>query len=641
LTPPNAAGAGRLAHIEQLAQAELGDLAQAVNARQLTGGGASLAPVLDARRWRMETIRGEAASFGDDQRQGLSTYVADFVAHQRRVQTRAFVSALLGLCALGAAVALLVSNRRRAEDALARTAMQLSASELGARRSAAFLEGIGVATPDMIYAKDRDRRFVYANPATLKAFGRPWDQVIGWRMQELAVKPEEFQSYDAADERVIETGRAEEVEQSVTDVDGATRVLRSMKFPLRGGLGDIIGVAGLTVDVTDAVAIRQALAQSEAKYRTIANAMPALVWTASADGLRDFYNDRWYQFTGAAPGATDGWAWTRIVHPEDRARVEEHVLRNFTDGTPYEIEYRLLGRDGPRWVLERALPLHDEIGLPQRWQGTCTDVQELYESRHEREVAIADLKAREAHLQSILGSVPDAMIVIDDHGIIQSFSAAAEVQFGWRANEAIGREVSILAPQAHGEEPRDYLACEMMMGEPSAASMGRVVVGARRDGTTFPMELSVGVMELGEQRFFTGFVRDLTERQQNERRFQAVQAELAHVSRLSAMGEMASALAHELNQPLTATASYLQGSLQLIEELPLREALLKSALSAANQQVLRAGSIIRRLREFVGKGETGRDTESLSQTARGGRRARHGRREGQGREARLRCAGQR
>jgi len=229
----------------------------------------------------------------------------------------------------------------------------------------------------------------------------------------------------------------------------------------------------------------------------------------------------------------------------------------------------------------------------------------------EMEAVVADLQAREAHLQSILDTVHDAMIVIDERGTIQSFSAAAERQFGWTAAEAIGRNVSMLMPNPYRDEHDDYLARYRDTGERKIIGVGRVVVGERRDGSTFPMELAVGEMKSGDRRFFTGFVRDLTEREVAERRLQNLQSELVHVSRLTAMGEMASALAHELNQPLSACASYVQGSLRLAARTPIDSQAITEGLTQAESQLLRAGDIIRRLRDFAAKGETERRIENV------------------------------
>jgi two-component system sensor kinase FixL len=227
--------------------------------------------------------------------------------------------------------------------------------------------------------------------------------------------------------------------------------------------------------------------------------------------------------------------------------------------------------------------------------------------------SVSDLRAREAHLQSILDTVPDAMVVIDERGIMQSFSAAAERLFGRSAQEAIGKNVSVLMPNPYRDAHDGYLERYMTTGERRIIGIGRVVVGERKDGSTFPMELSVGEMRSGEARYFTGFVRDLTERQQTERRLQDLQAELVHVSRLTALGEMASALAHELNQPLSAAANYIRGSLRLLDRQQPDKPKIKDALGQAAEQTLRAGQIIRRLRDFVAKGEADRRIESLPQ----------------------------
>lgn len=237
---------------------------------------------------------------------------------------------------------------------------------------------------------------------------------------------------------------------------------------------------------------------------------------------------------------------------------------------------------------------------------------EAFQNIRSRSVAAnEDLRTREAHLQSILDTVPDAMIVITEHGIMRSFSHAAERLFGWSADEVIGRNVRMLMPNPYREQHDAYLGRYLTTGERRIIGVGRVVVGERRDGSTFPMELSVGEMVSGDQRFFTGFVRDLSERQQTERRLQELQSELVHISRLTAMGEMASALAHELNQPLSAMANYLKGSSRLLAAEPVPRERLRDAIEKAGDQALRAGDIIRRLRDFVARGEAERRLESL------------------------------
>jgi two-component system sensor kinase FixL len=232
-------------------------------------------------------------------------------------------------------------------------------------------------------------------------------------------------------------------------------------------------------------------------------------------------------------------------------------------------------------------------------------------ARRQAEAINSDLAQREAHLRSILDTVPDAVVVIDEGGLIQDFSPAAERQFGWSADEVAGRNVNMLMPSPYREAHDGYLQRYYRTGERRIIGAGRVVVGERKDGSTFPMELAVGEMHMGRARFFTGFVRDLTERQQTEARLQELQSELVHVSRLTALGEMASALAHELNQPLSAIANYLKGSRLLLgRDDPPRDK-IADAVERAGNEALRAGEIIRRLREFVARGETERHVESL------------------------------
>ena len=247
------------------------------------------------------------------------------------------------------------------------------------------------------------------------------------------------------------------------------------------------------------------------------------------------------------------------------------------------------------------------IGIGVSWRGEL-----LYRARRSARVNADTARARQAHLQSILDTIPEAMVVIDENGIVQSFSTAAERLFGYDSDEVIAQNVSLLMPSPYREEHDSYLARYKRTGERRIIGVGRVVVGRRKDGSTFPMELAVGEMRSGAQHFFTGFIRDLTERQQTEARLQELQSELVHVSRLTAMGEMASALAHELNQPLSAIANYMKGSRRLLENnTDERANQVRGAMDKAAEQALRAGQIIRRLRDFVARGESERRVEDV------------------------------
>jgi two-component system sensor kinase FixL len=214
-------------------------------------------------------------------------------------------------------------------------------------------------------------------------------------------------------------------------------------------------------------------------------------------------------------------------------------------------------------------------------------------------------------LRSILETVPDAMVVIDQQGVVLQFSKAAERLFGWRSSEVCGQNVRVLMPSPYREQHDGYLGRYRATGERRIIGIGRVVVGQRRNGSTFPMELSIGEVNQGGRQLFTGFVRDLTERQQARARMQELQDELLHVSRLRSMGEMAAALAHELNQPLTASANYVAAALRLIDGPQPDLAHIRQALRLAAAQTLRSGEIIRRLRAFVERGETARRPEEL------------------------------
>jgi len=233
-------------------------------------------------------------------------------------------------------------------------------------------------------------------------------------------------------------------------------------------------------------------------------------------------------------------------------------------------------------------------------------------ARQETHRLSRDLHVRDAHLHSILDTVPDATVVIDAEGTIVSFNRAAVRQYGYEESEAIGQNVRILMPEPYSNEHDQYLKRYLSTGERRIIGVERVVVGRRKDGSTFPMMLAVGEMKSGGKVFFTGFIRDLTDIAESNLQLQEVQSELARLARLSELGEMASTLAHELNQPLSAIANYTQGCIRLLANVKdPHAARMQEALQETVRQSLHAGQIIRHLREFVTRGETDKHPERI------------------------------
>jgi two-component system, LuxR family, sensor kinase FixL len=270
----------------------------------------------------------------------------------------------------------------------------------------------------------------------------------------------------------------------------------------------------------------------------------------------------------------------------------------------YETERRR--KDGQ--VIQVALtvsPIRDQAG---RIIGASKISRDITETKQANTASIEN----EALLRSILDTVPDGMVVIDEQGLIQSFSATAERMFLYAAAEVRGHNVSVLMPSPYRENHDAYISRYLTTGERRIIGLERVVTGQRKDGSVFPLELSVGEVKSDGRRLFTGFVRDLTERQETQHRLQELQAELTHVSRLTEMGQMASALAHEINQPLTAATNYLEVARRLLVRNEAdATGRVAGIVENAAAQVVRATQIIRRLRDFVRKGESERRVEPV------------------------------
>lgn len=216
-------------------------------------------------------------------------------------------------------------------------------------------------------------------------------------------------------------------------------------------------------------------------------------------------------------------------------------------------------------------------------------------------------------MRTLLDAVPDAMFVFDVGGRLHSLSVSGVELFGWSEEEAMGRPVWELFPPTSREQIETCLRSVEANGEHENFGGRRLLRGQRSDGSCFPMELSVCRKGTTGERLFVGFARDLTERLAEQARTRAMEAELMHLARLNAMGQMATTLAHELNQPLTAAANFMAASTRMLHNPQPDIPLITEVLRSGVEQTIRAGDIIRRLRAFIAKREPGRAPEDIAE----------------------------
>ena len=290
-----------------------------------------------------------------------------------------------------------------------------------------------------------------------------------------------------------------------------------------------------------------------------------------------------------------------LLRPEELAAIRKRYAATLLGrSNPAEpLIVSVVGLDGKRRILECGLARL--LGPNGRRKGVLIRARDVTTRFELQRIA----EERESLLSAIITSVPDALVVINEQGLITAFSAVAEELFGYREAEVLGRNVNMLMPEPHHAAHDGYIARYIKSRERRIIGSGRVMECLRRDGSVFPAELSVGEARSNGQRAFTGFIRDLTQRIETEARLHQTQSELAHASRLSAVGTLASALAHEINQPLGAIVNYLSGGRALLEnEGPDSRRIVGEAMELAANEALRAGQIVHRLRDFVSKGET-------------------------------------
>ena len=216
-------------------------------------------------------------------------------------------------------------------------------------------------------------------------------------------------------------------------------------------------------------------------------------------------------------------------------------------------------------------------------------------------------------LRAILDTAVDAIVTIEESGVIESVNPAAELAFGYSRDELIGRNVSMLMPSPYREEHDRHIERYLRTGKARIVGIGREVEAQRKDGTVFPADLAVSEVRLPGRRLFTGIIRDLTERREMEERARLRLESVAHTARMLELGEMCSGIVHEVNQPLTAIVSFAEACLRAVRGGRAEPALLEDTLGRVAGQGVHAAEIVSRLRGLVRKEESRRETFDLGE----------------------------
>lgn len=280
------------------------------------------------------------------------------------------------------------------------------------------------------------------------------------------------------------------------------RIVDFVFQPVRDEAGHTNGIFIQASDATQRVAAQEALRESEAKFRAITNSVDQMIWSTLPDGFHDYFNDRWYEYTGVPYGSTDGEAWHGVFHADDQKRAWAVWRHSLATGEPYHIEYRLRHRSGHyRWVLGRAQPVRDARGNIVRWFGTCTDIQDIVDAREvldrsreelERQVRErtdqllrAEEQLRQAHKMEAIGQLTGG-IAHDFNNMLQGIVGALDVI---RKLEATGRTANI---------PR-FVDMAMSSAQRAAAMTHRLLAFARQQPLApQPVDLNALVQSLRE-----------------------------------------------------------------------------------------------------------------------------------------------
>jgi PAS domain S-box-containing protein len=344
------------------------------------------------------------------------------------------------------------------------------------------------------------------------------------------------------------------------------------------------------------------------QLRDVIETIPAYVWSAQPDGSVDFINRRWLEFSGLSMHQALGWGWIDAVHPEDRARLLEDWRAAVASGEAMESEARMRRADGQyRWMLVRSVPQRDRIGKIVKWYGKSTDIDD-------RKRAEETLRESETRFRTFVDQATDAFFVLEfEHGTILDVNRRACENLGYTREELIGQSIFLFDVHFDPEFLDQNVRPAMEAGE----TMTFETRHRRKDGSEFPVEIRARTFHYQGRLVNLSLALDITERKRAEEEHESLrqlEADLAHINRVSMMGELATSIAHEVNQPLTGIVSngsaclrWMDGDSPNLEEV-------REAVRDIVRDGKRAGEVIARIRALTKRTPAPKDLLDLNQT---------------------------
>jgi PAS domain S-box-containing protein len=365
--------------------------------------------------------------------------------------------------------------------------------------------------------------------------------------------------------------------------------------------GKPVFLRGVSRDITLSKQVEDALRESEARFRSMADTAPVLIWMSGTDKLCTFFNKGWLDFTGRRLEQELGNGWAEGVHREDFDRCLDVYVRSFDARQEFTMEYRLRRNDGEyRWLLDTGTPRFAPDGAFLGYIGSCLDITER--------------RRAEEKFRVVLDAAPNAMIMVDSEGVISFANEPAATVFGYSHNELIGCNIETLIPERfRARHPGDRKG---FFSQPSSRAMGagRDLFGRRKDGSEFPVEVGLSPIRTAEGLFVLASVIDITARKQAELEQQRQNMELARVGRVAVMGELAASLAHEVNNPIGAIVTNASAGQRLIAAGKIEMEELNELLADILADGRRAGEIVQGIRNMVRRGQERRFLIQINDT---------------------------